>query len=106
MHLRIAASRAAACCPVCVAAGGLSSITATNAASRPREDLLVTLMVPLLGVSCPRRAASLCPVSFAIPQRWVASPTSHLNYSATSLVWVILHIGAGRWSRWYLPLGT
>src|SRR5262249_1751703 len=51
MHLRIAASRASPCCAVCVAACGLASTTATNAASRPSENFPVILMVCFLSVA-------------------------------------------------------
>src|SRR4029450_7245018 len=52
-------------CCCCAAAGALPAITATNDASRPRQNFLVTLMASFLTLGCPNWAGSRRPLTIA-----------------------------------------
>src|SRR4029453_9371513 len=52
-------------CCCCAAAGALAAIAATNDASRPRQNFLVTLMASFLIFCCPNWAGSRRPLTIA-----------------------------------------
>src|SRR4030095_781501 len=53
------------CCCCCAAAGALAALAATNDASRPRQNFLVTLMASFLIFGCPNWAGSRRPLTIA-----------------------------------------